>query len=619
MAVLAIVVTVVLVFAMSVAWYSNVIHTDGLVFQASSWDFDFEGKVKLSEEDNNAAPGESGIVELSLENTSEETISVLVNVSKNSDISEEMKRRIYLYVDDNIEKNGEMVDRVYLNETDEYEYTVLAKNTLTLNEDYHNAPYLKWEWVYDVLGYYVKGTLTDDDMDVEDYLRPVVYDLEQATFDDKGNLVSVNGVLTKDYVKELFATDGYANDANIEPVAQSGYYPVQVDETTGTGIWLYLCTKTEIQAETDWDTALAAKIAEGISVDPFTVRLLLSGQQAKESSISVSGSADLAAQLVDTNIDKITLSGDFKMAEAMTVPEGQNVVLDLNEKTLTLPNNGNGFTIAEGSTLTVMNGKLTGPGNSGAAITSTGGVVNLSNVEISGVTDCVAVRDDQVNSLDSRIHIKDSKLEAVEAALYVRGNGLTSARKASVLIENSTLTSSDWIAIAGNGSASAYGTDIEIIQGTITGKYAAIYQPQQQSSVTIKNSTITGNTAIAIKAGDLTVTDSTVKEIGAAGEPGFENSGFSETGDAIYVETNYNQPIHIRVTATAEGLTNILSTNAQAVRSYEDIDKATQVTMSLEGGIYSTDVSKYVADGYACKQTGDNRYVVGQTAVTDTQ
>ena len=127
MAGMAVVVTIVLIFAMTVAWYSNVVHTDDLVFQASSWKFDFEGAIEIETEKQEIAPGDSGIVNLQLTNDSDEAITVLVNATKDANVSELMRERIYFYVDDSQIINGEVVDRIYVNETDEYAYTVLGK------------------------------------------------------------------------------------------------------------------------------------------------------------------------------------------------------------------------------------------------------------------------------------------------------------------------------------------------------------------------------------------------------------------------------------------------------------------------------------------------------------
>ena len=59
---LLIVLTVVVLFAMTAAWYTNIVQSSGLVFEASVWGFD--GTVTLGEAGISAAPGDEGVVEL---------------------------------------------------------------------------------------------------------------------------------------------------------------------------------------------------------------------------------------------------------------------------------------------------------------------------------------------------------------------------------------------------------------------------------------------------------------------------------------------------------------------------------------------------------------------------
>ena len=55
------------------------------------------------------------------------------------------------------------MERVYINNHEGYTYTVFNQSSLTLTEKVSNAPKLKWQWVYDVLGYYVLGTANSDE------------------------------------------------------------------------------------------------------------------------------------------------------------------------------------------------------------------------------------------------------------------------------------------------------------------------------------------------------------------------------------------------------------------------------------------------------------------------
>ena len=101
LAVFTIAVTVVLLFAMTTAWYTNVIETGGLTFEAEAWGF--EGDVIINEGAVQAAPGDTGIVELSITNESDNVSAVTVSVSKEvmlvgpSKQDRAMQKRLYFY------------------------------------------------------------------------------------------------------------------------------------------------------------------------------------------------------------------------------------------------------------------------------------------------------------------------------------------------------------------------------------------------------------------------------------------------------------------------------------------------------------------------------------------
>lgn len=618
MIVLAFVVTIVLIFAMSVAWYSNVIHTDDLVFQTAEWEFTFEGNVSVGSDPQTISPGDTGIVSLSLENQGDSSIAVLANVTKDTEsFNESMKKRIYFYVDDSQVINDETVDRIYINETDEYKYTVLPKNTLTLSEEYHSDPLLKWEWVYDVLGYYVMGTMdTNGQMTVEDYMRPIVYDYDTATYDPTtGKLLTVNnGTPVKDFLTELYTTDGYAGSyldegGNAVVEENYGYYPVVVDEATGYGIWLYLCTQEEIEAAIAWDSSEYTKDING----SFAAKLLLTGQQAEENSITVGNASELKEALNSGEYDKAILSGDFEITEPISVSGSEDVVLDLNGSTLTLNTSSNvGFEVQEGSSLTVINGTMAGKtdSESAVAVKTVGGKVTLSGVTVTNAARGVNISDDSAASgTDSVVKITNCNFDVSIAGVFVRGNGTTSARQTTVVLENTTINS-DGYGVAGNGSDSAVGTDIEISGCTITGAWSGIYHPQKDSYMKIVDSTITGETAIAIKGGTMDIEDTTVCGTGTKKDPAFTSSGYTSTGAALYAESGYGTQIVVNVTGDKDK-TVFRSTYSEAIQKYDPNN--TYVTITVTGGKFSSDVTDFLAEGYTVVNQSDGTYEVGQT------
>ena len=114
MAVLLIIQLVVLLFAITAAWYTNIVQTNDLVFETSAWGF--EGSVQLGDEPIKAAPGHDGVIPLIAESYSDDETAVGVNISKVK-MDTEMQKRIYFYVDTSKTRNGETMERVYLSNT----------------------------------------------------------------------------------------------------------------------------------------------------------------------------------------------------------------------------------------------------------------------------------------------------------------------------------------------------------------------------------------------------------------------------------------------------------------------------------------------------------------------
>ena len=128
LAMLVIVVTVVLLFAAATAWYTNVVHTGGLMFEVASWGF--SGEVTSENPPIKAAPGDSGDVYLKVENSGESAVTASVTIAKN--MEEIMQKRLYFYADTPMVRNGEQMERVYINSLESYDYNIFAYNTLVL-------------------------------------------------------------------------------------------------------------------------------------------------------------------------------------------------------------------------------------------------------------------------------------------------------------------------------------------------------------------------------------------------------------------------------------------------------------------------------------------------------
>ena len=635
LALVTIVLTIVILFAMTAAWYTNIVQTSGLVFQAEAWGFD--GTIRMQDQSLEIAPGDEGLISLEVENSSTSIAAVSVSASKNGIVdNQEMRKRLYVYVDTQMVRNEETMDRVYLNSLDSYTYTLFANGKLTLSEDTHSDAQLKWQWVYDMLGYYVLGTWTEDPTGnlpqegvflEEEYLRPVEYDFDAATFeyitDDLGittiQLKTVDGETTvEEFLKELSKKDGYENDIDYDHAVGKGYYPVEVDEN-GRGVYVYLCSYAEIELATQFDTELGTTAAQakeqGIEMPTYPIQLNVSAQKNDENRIGVSSLSGLnsAMEMMSGTVvqlnENITLDGD----DVIRVPSGADIILDMNGYEIISNTGGNAISMEAGSAVTVTNGTITGT-NKGTGIHSVGAEVTLYDMNISGFVDAVYVADFTAdNELDSRIRIVKSEINALDCAVYMGGNGSATTQKSQLVVEDSTLKG-DGVVIYGNGRTDGngrWGTDIQILNSWIIGNpdklSVGIFHPQKDSLLTIYNSTVSAYSGIQLKGGHLEIIGSTIEGKGLAlgRDPLPKQSGCDDTGDGLYVETNYGYEIQVDI----RGLTLVdengtetyresefLSTNNHSLRVVKASDP--NVTVRIVSGKFKEEQHEtYIARG----------------------
>lgn len=602
---LTVILTGLLIFAVTTAWYSNVLQTTGLVFEAAAWGLD--GEVKVSGGPIQAAPGDSGIIELEITNKSEDIVWAGVSVSK-KEMDEEMQKRLYFYVDTASDSNGERMERVYLTSTRGYTYSILGGGSLLLTQTNHNDAQLKWEWVYDVVGYYLLGTVSNGTAAVEEYLRPVVYDYDAATFDEKGSLLTVDGSTTVPvFLAQLSQEDGYAAAIRTDS-ASGGYYPVEVDDT-GHGVWVYLCSRGEIEYASLYDTNLGEAAAAGEPLQQFKATLHVTGQQRQLNTVAAESAEELMQALADNSCGQIRLTRDLAVSGSIAVTGGREVLLDLNQHTLQSAADAV-FSVEEGGSLTLMNGTLSGTTGQGFGVQTVGGEVSLSRMTVTGVSYAVVVQDQMGKGRDSKVRVSRCRLEAEQSAVLVRGNGAASQQLTQLIVEDSTVISKSYVGIIGDGAVTGtgtWGTDIQLLNSRVEGYWAGIYQPQKDSRMVIQNCEITGYTGIAVKGGTVRIENSAVTGTGKGAEPGFSAGGWTDTGDGVYVETNYGWPIAVEITGSS---TVQAADGGQAVRQYQS--DAGHAVIAVTGGVYSDDVAAFLPQvgGYRCQRQADGTYAV---------
>lgn len=610
LALTAILVTVALLFAMSTAWYSNVLEAGSLTFQAEKWELNAD---HVSSNGNVVAqPGTRGILPVSYKNTSDSIVNAYVNVSKEQ-MEVPLQKRIYFYTETPYTvgsgENAETVARRYLTNSTAAPYTVLSMGQLTMSDDFCTVDTpIYWEWVYDLLGYYVRLVPTDDGGVIEkEYLRPIVYDYDKATFDENGNLSTVDGELSAElFMENICKADGYLNVFTADKKTYTDatnnttttYYVVDnTDENTlGYYTAIRLLTKQEIAAANAWDTEHAGASFKDL-------KITITGEAANVDMINVGTTVELTNALQSENGGYIRLSGNLELTENITVSAKKPVILDLNGATLTgSATGGDLFTVGKGANLTVLNGTIKNSAGNKTLFGVNNGKLTVSNVTATAEGESqwgIYIQDNNgatAQDGDSIVYITHSTISTGLPTVMVIGNNTTTAQKTRCVIENSTLTS-DYVAVCGNGQTVSGGTAIEIKDSIITGKYAAVFHPQDNSTLHAENSTFTGNTGIAVKGGTVyldncVVTGSAIAALAGA----FNNNGFTDTGAAVYLEAGYERD-NIAVYITGEN-SRITAEKQQALLLYHDEKdtKTRKARIAVSGGTYSSNVTDYLAN-----------------------
>lgn len=300
-----------ILFALTSAWYTNTIQANEITLKTAKWNFD--GTITLDGEDSNGTlglgdlyPGDTRPLPVTIVNQDTRGVNIRVEADKSKMASPEMQQRLYLYVEVTDETTNTKT-RHYINSLSGYLYTVAAKQTLRITDagltpsenEKQDKNALHLQWVYDMTGYFLLGTVTENNNTITvagktadtqpEYLMPVTYDLDRAQFDTDGKLTSVSEYQEttktyattdrKNYLKRLF--EQYISGYNINAAAYDdentksygNYYAVDVDKT-GYGVWLYLPDKAAIDAAAKWDQEKAATAA----TQPISLNLVFKGQ-----------------------------------------------------------------------------------------------------------------------------------------------------------------------------------------------------------------------------------------------------------------------------------------------------------------------------------------------------
>ena len=278
----------------------------------------------------------------------------------------------------------------------------------------------------------------------------------------------------------------------------------------------------------------------------------------------------------------------------LTVNVGKDIVLDMNGHSIKGANANNKNIFVRGK-LTLKDSKENSTGKIYAETPYQYGVYDKSLVNVDGTGEFVM----ESGHIYSVIPEKTGD----------NGQFGIGAWGSSKITINGGTVESGWYAIAGNGNETE-STTITINGGTLvsTADYA-IYHPQPGTLTVNDGAVVYGAAgAISMKSGELEINGGTLTSKGK-GNTGNWGDGTGGLGKAAL---NFCAP-YGDVTATIKGGT--ITAEGDAVLIDAQPTEGKTVTLAIEGGTYSSDVSKYCAAGFTATPNADGTY--GITKVGD--
>ena len=321
--------------------------------------------------------------------------------------------------------------------------------------------------------------------------------------------------------------------------------------------------------------------------------------ETKYATLQEAADAATAGQTVTLihDVDMTPLNGN-RILRGIEIGEGKDVVLDMNGHSILGVN-------ANGGNIQVTSGKLT---LKDSKENSTGRIYTETPYAVSGSSFVYSTP--IINVTDGEFVMESGHIYTVipENTAYNGQYGVGAWGSSKVTINGGTIESG-WYAIAGNGSETK-STTITINGGTLVSTIDyAIYHPQS-GTLTINDGAVVYGAAgaIAMKRGNLVVNGGTLTSKGV-GDTGTWGDG---TGNLKSAALNFCAP-YGDVAAIIKGGT--ITAEGDAVLIDAKPTEGKTVTLAIEGGTYSSDVSKYCAAGFTATPNADGTY--GITKVGD--
>ena len=332
----------------------------------------------------------------------------------------------------------------------------------------------------------------------------------------------------------------------------------------------------------------------------------------------------------------VALLKDAHVASSISIAKA--VTIDLQGKDISLSEDSTAdlFTLASGANLTI---KSTGDANGTISVPTTtyNAVVNVGNnstfiLESGKVIGDYTVFAGKVTG--ATINVNGG---SIEGNYGITAYGTGTLNDVIINVTGGEIKSTSQAAISTNGGSDKGGVNLTVTGGRIISEDGlGIYLPGINGKTTVTNGTITGKTAIELRAGDLIVSGGSITGTGHPVSVNPNGSGSTTDGVGISVAqhtTKRNTSLTISG-GTISGFSAIYESNPQN-NNADDLAKVTlnitggnfaainggtlsvyseDKTGFITGGYFTSDPTAYVASGYAAKSSDKSgyTYMVGQ-------
>lgn len=326
----------------------------------------------------------------------------------------------------------------------------------------------------------------------------------------------------------------------------------------------------------------------------------------------------------------VALLKDAHVASSISIAKA--VTIDLQGKDISLSEDSTAdlFTLASGANLTI---KSTGDANGTISVPTTtyNAVVNVGNNSTFTLESGKVIGDYTVFAgkvTGATINVNGG---SIEGNYGITAYGTGTLNDVIINVTGGEIKSTSQAAISTNGGSDKGGVNLTVTGGRIISEDGlGIYLPGINGKTTVTNGTITGKTAIELRAGDLIVSGGSITGTGHPVSVNPNGSGSTTDGVGISVAqhtTKRNTKLTISG-GTISGFSAIYESNPQN-NGAEDLAKVTlnitggnfaainggtlsvyseDKTGFISGGYFTTDPTTYVASGYAAKSSNKPNY-----------